>query len=372
MSDPVTQERPIQEQPRPRWPLILGSIVGGFLLVAVGLGLGWYLFYRPIVNVTVMPPPTPPAPVAKGPDPAALKALDDQIAAQEKANKDLEARILALKERLRGDVCTLQEPRGLPPSGTAPVSPAPQQRGDVGKGAAITPAAAVRASVSVAELAPRLEQSVVFVVASAEIGSGFFIGPDLVVTNRHVVDQTFEGNKVVITSRHLGRARAGTVIAATPRQGAIGGPDFAVIRLDDGPAHEITPLALAPEPKPLQEVVAAGYPGLALSNDRNFRRLLEGDIKAAPDVIMTRGEVNAVQNVDRMPAIVHTATISSGNSGGPLIDRCARAVGINSFVGADAREVAKTNFAIGATALAAFLRQSNIAFEWQTQPCLPA
>jgi S1-C subfamily serine protease len=72
-----------------------------------------------------------------------------------------------------------------------------------------------------------------------------------------------------------------------------------------------------------------------------------------------------------MPAIVHTATISSGNSGGPLIDRCARAVGINSFVGADAREVAKTNFAIGASALAAFLRQSNIAFEWQTQPCLP-
>ena len=37
MSDPVTQERPIQEPPRPRWPLILGSIVGGFLLVAVGL-----------------------------------------------------------------------------------------------------------------------------------------------------------------------------------------------------------------------------------------------------------------------------------------------------------------------------------------------
>ena len=36
--------------------LILGALVGGFLLIAVGLALGWYLFYRPIVNVAVQLP----------------------------------------------------------------------------------------------------------------------------------------------------------------------------------------------------------------------------------------------------------------------------------------------------------------------------
>ena len=48
MSDPVNT--PPQ---RSRWPLILGGLLGGFLLVGAGLGLGWYLFYRPIVNVAV-------------------------------------------------------------------------------------------------------------------------------------------------------------------------------------------------------------------------------------------------------------------------------------------------------------------------------
>src|ERR1044072_6935046 len=52
-----------EERPRARWPLILGGLVGGFLLLAAGLALGWYLFYRPIVNVAVQLP-APPAPGA--------------------------------------------------------------------------------------------------------------------------------------------------------------------------------------------------------------------------------------------------------------------------------------------------------------------
>src|ERR1044072_2582591 len=57
-----------EERPRARWPLILGGLVGGFLLLAAGLALGWYLFYRPIVNVAVQlpaPPAPPPAPTRR-------------------------------------------------------------------------------------------------------------------------------------------------------------------------------------------------------------------------------------------------------------------------------------------------------------------
>ena len=63
------------ERPSPRWPLILGGLLGGFLLVAAGLGLGWYIFYRPIVNVAVQLPAPPPPPAPPGPDQAQVKAL---------------------------------------------------------------------------------------------------------------------------------------------------------------------------------------------------------------------------------------------------------------------------------------------------------
>src|SRR3954464_14117471 len=114
------------ERPAPRWPLILGGLLGGFLLVAVGLGLGWYLFYRPIVNVAVQlpAPPAPPAPA--GPDAQAVKALEDQIDKQKVANKQIEDQIAALKDRLRADVCTAKDPGG---KGAPQQSPMPSGEG---------------------------------------------------------------------------------------------------------------------------------------------------------------------------------------------------------------------------------------------------
>src|ERR1700760_3352699 len=110
MSDPVSTP----PQQRPRWPLILGGLLGGFLLVGAGLGLGWYLFYRPIVNVAVQLPAPPPPPAPPGPDPAQVKALEDQIDKQKAANKQIEDQIAALKDRLRADVCTAKDPQGKP------------------------------------------------------------------------------------------------------------------------------------------------------------------------------------------------------------------------------------------------------------------
>ncbi len=107
MSDPVRP--PLQ---RSRWPLILGALVGSFLLVGAGLGLGWYLFYRPIVNVAVQLPAPPPPPAPPGPDAQAVKALEDQIDKQKTANKQIEDQIAALKDRLRADVCTAKDPSG--------------------------------------------------------------------------------------------------------------------------------------------------------------------------------------------------------------------------------------------------------------------
>ena len=118
----MAENEPLPDRPRPRWPLILGSLVGGFLMLAVGLGLGWYLFYRPIVNVAVQLPAPPPPPAPPGPDAAQVKALEDQIDKQKAANKQIEDQIAALKDRLRADVCTAKDPLGknLPGSTPAP------------------------------------------------------------------------------------------------------------------------------------------------------------------------------------------------------------------------------------------------------------
>jgi len=116
-----------EQRPTSRWPLILGGLVGGFLLLAAGLALGWYLFYRPIVNVAVQLPAPPPPPAPPGPDAAQVKALEDQIEKQKAANKQIEEQIALLKERLKADVCTLKDPLGKDSQGKGgtPATPAP-------------------------------------------------------------------------------------------------------------------------------------------------------------------------------------------------------------------------------------------------------
>ncbi|MBS0224448.1 MAG: hypothetical protein JSR91_27325 [Proteobacteria bacterium] len=111
---------PADSAERPRWPLILGGLVGGALLVGAGLALGWYLFYRPIVNVAVQLPAPPPPPAPPGPDEKEVKALQDQVDKQKAANKQIEDQIAILKERLKADVCTIKDPLGKTAPNSAP------------------------------------------------------------------------------------------------------------------------------------------------------------------------------------------------------------------------------------------------------------
>lgn len=375
----------------------VGFVAGGILLLLIGLGLGWYFFYRVQVNVTVQAPPAPPPPPAPKPDPAAVRALEDALEKQKQSNKTIEDQIAKLREALQGNVCTITDPRGLgitPPgpggAPSGPQTPAPTTPGS--KSTGLDPQIPGRPEIkagpgrteagrqepppppptgTLADLVPVLENATVLILAQKTqglgTGTGFFVSRDIVLTNNHVVNDLSD-DTVFIASRKLGTVLEGKVIGSIGG-GNAGGADFAVVRVEGRVPAQIKPLGLGVEPAALKEVVAAGYPGAILRNDRNFLELLKGDPSKAPELVLTKGEVSAVQNRDRgLPSIAHTASISSGNSGGPLIDRCGRVVGINTFV-TRAEAGQGGGFAIGATGASKFLRSNNVSFDWTEAAC---
>ena len=104
----------------------------------------------------------------------------------------------------------------------------PQTGGKAGK---MTPAG----------LAQALEQATVLVVsAGGDSGSGFFVAPNYVVTNHHVVGRAAPGSEALILSKHLKTGYIGTVVA-TSQTGQGTEADYAVIKVDDVPAGSVRP-----------------------------------------------------------------------------------------------------------------------------------
>ena len=146
-------------------------------------------------------------------------------------------------------------------------------------------------------------------------GSGFLInGNGDVATNFHVV----EGARRISVRQGLQSVPA-SLVWTSPEL------DLAVVRLRGGELAGARPLALAlAEPNPLQDVIAVGFPGAA--------DMILTSNEATPS--FTQGSVGRVVagswDVRELRIVQHNADISPGNSGGPLLDRCGRVVGINT------------------------------------------
>jgi S1-C subfamily serine protease len=210
------------------------------------------------------------------------------------------------------------------------------------------------------------EYGIVLVLTESASGSGFFIAPDLIVTNRHVVQEQQDG-RVLITSKSLGHVIPGRVIATTP-VGTPGSPDFALIRVN--PPKLAAPFVLSSMVGKLESIVVGGYPGLVIEHDEGLKRLINGDVNAAPDLNLNDGTVSAIEpSAQGVVQIVHSATVLKGNSGGPLIDRCARVIGINTFIAVDSSQSGRVNYALSAGDLAKFLRSNGIAAALHETPC---
>lgn len=260
--------------------------------------------------------------------------------------------------RLRAELPSLvpQSPAGvrLPPDATS----RPQAR------AAIGPAIQGPATPDPASLVARLERGSVLVLAGSSTGSGFFVSDEFVVTNRHVVENA---ETLRIAGRHIGIIPA--TLVRTGGEGHL--TDFALLRVPR--QADVRPLALAGPGRPLTPVVAAGFPGLHLGTDPTFARLGEGDASASRDLepVLQTGVVNHLQRYDdaAVTLVLHSAEIAPGNSGGPLVDYCARVIGVNSFGRSDGRMPVTARYALGADGLSAFLEASGVAAPLDAEPC---
>jgi S1-C subfamily serine protease len=265
-------------------------------------------------------------------------------------NAELERQIATL-EAAPLAACTTPALEG--PTGAAPV-PAERQ-----------PPAAAEGILANRDLAALLHAATAMVLSDQGSATGFFIAADLLVTNRHAVAGS--GDAVYVTSKSMGRVHRGEVVAATPA-GREGSADFALVRVEGAPARQL--LGFSGQFEQLMPVVAAGYPGLNIVHDPGFRALLQGDITAAPELVLNRGEVQAVQRSPQgLQVIAHSGRVLQGNSGGPLVDECGRVVGINTYIAVDAANAGHVSYAISADELASFLAANGVTVALAEASC---
>lgn len=326
-----------------RWAIVAGVLVVLLLLAAAAW---WWWTHR-----------------------QAAGAADDQRARLQAVLERQRALTEELAKAKPADPTDCPPGQSLRPIGGAGLPAAPGASGASPPMAAL-PTTGEAAALGGSALAQRLEQATAIVIVAGPndmgTGTGFFISPNLLVTNRHVVEQS-AGKRLFLTSKALGSLRRATVLSATP--GSVpGSPDFALLRLDEGTASGT--LDMAGEVGKLASVVAAGYPGVVLQGDSSFQRLLKGDLSSAPDLNMTQGAVQSLQTGQGgTPLIVHTASIAKGNSGGPLVDGCGRVVGINTFINVDQSQSAKINYAIRSQVIASFLQSAGASARNDARPC---
>jgi putative serine protease PepD len=176
------------------------------------------------------------------------------------------------------------------------------------KGAAVLPPS----DEPLADTASRLLPSVVQIEAGGAVGSGFVAAEGgLILTASHVVGQS----DAVTLRLQDGTSISGAVVAVDKSV------DTAVIRAEESAANDLEPLALGAlaDVQVGEMTIAIGSPfGLS-------QTVTTGIVSALGRTVPTpMGELHDLIQTD--------AAINSGNSGGPLIDREGRAIGINTAI----------------------------------------
>jgi S1-C subfamily serine protease len=192
-------------------------------------------------------------------------------------------------------------------------------------------------------------------------GSGFAVGPNRIVTNAHVVElaQQYPDNVVIgVVPSEGSKSYQGRVIAIDSKR------DLALIEIVGA---KIPPATLyAGSLDDSTGLVSLGYPGnVDIASAQSAADYIK---PLAP--VRSEGSLSATRAVNGVNVLLHTASISRGNSGGPVLDRCGRVLGVNSAITKGQDGDANFAFAISEAELAAFLNQAKQPFGTVTNPCM--
>ena len=191
-----------------------------------------------------------------------------------------------------------------------------------------------RAANSVVELAA---SSGALGSQSSAQGSGFvFDESGHIVTNQHVV----AGASSVSVSFWNGVERNATLVGTDPST------DLAVLSVD-APRSLLQPLSLGDS-----SAIAVGDPVLAFGSPFG----LEGTVTAGIVSALHR-EMTAPNNFTITDTIQTDAAINHGNSGGPLLDRRGRVIGVNAQIESESGGSDGVGFAIPSDTVRAIVRQ---------------
>jgi len=174
------------------------------------------------------------------------------------------------------------------------------------------------------DIVSRAIGAVVMVEAAGSRGTGFFVAPDLIITNEHVV-----GRDTSVTVRlHAG----GTRMARVER--TMADLDLALLRTAASAAVPVLTIGSADTARVGQDVVAIGS-ALGLQST------------------VTRGILSAKRQSGAVTLLQTDAAINPGNSGGPLLDRGGTVIGVTTLKAGGAAE--GLGFAVAADHVRAFI-----------------
>lgn len=189
------------------------------------------------------------------------------------------------------------------------------------------------------ELIAKVEPSVVRVNTKTTrgegIGSGFVVRPNVVVTNYHVIDNAQSAEAVFPDGK---RASIESVLSFDQDL------DIAVLRITGADDREPIPLSEG-APRKGEAAIALGAPkGLSFT-------VTEGIVSA----VRPGGELKEFAKKGFEGTWIQTsASVTNGNSGGPLINRNGRVIGMNTFIVVDSGNLA---FALSAEDIKQHLNQ---------------
>lgn len=274
------------ESGKQAWPtfVVIALLVGGvaywtFGRVARGATVTTVPIVQDVATPEVINRPPPSEPLAPAPAAAATAAPSRQLSPEQRA-WDAAAKLQDAAPPDAG-AAALPEPRGAVP--------------------AAMPAPGSAPSAALEDMIDRVMPAIVLVETTTGRGSAFFVQHDTLITNVHVVQ-----NDGYVTLRTMdGSSLNARVHVRAPAF------DIAVLKVAQASASQpFLTMGSSQSLKAGQEVIVIGSALGTLQNS------------------VSRGIVSGLRNSGGVTLIQSDAAANPGNSGGPMLDRAGRVVGI--------------------------------------------